>query len=128
MHVSSYTGMIQTQCACEISGLIRQAPVITLSCIIYSLNLPSCGQLSLGQICQNLTVRSDDSLGLSRLLAYTIAGPATRFVQCPEGELQRRKEVVHTVTLHEIDVINSRTQVCSLRLSPSCLRCMQESS
>lgn len=32
-----------------------------------------------------------------------------RFVQCPEGELQKRKEVVHTVTLHEIDVINSRT-------------------
>jgi hypothetical protein len=32
-------------------------------------------------------------------------------VQCPEGELQRRKEVVHVVTLHEIDVINSRTQV-----------------
>lgn len=37
-------------------------------------------------------------------------GPQTRFVQCPEGELQKRKEVVHTVTLHEIDVINSRTQ------------------
>ena len=34
----------------------------------------------------------------------------SRFVQCPEGELQKRKEVVHTVTLHEVDVINSRTQ------------------
>lgn len=34
----------------------------------------------------------------------------TRFVQCPEGEVQKRKEVVHTVSLHEIDVINSRTQ------------------
>merc|ERR1711990_590457 len=33
-----------------------------------------------------------------------------RFVQCPEGELEKRKEVVHTVTLHEIDVINSRAQ------------------
>jgi len=31
-------------------------------------------------------------------------------VQCPEGELQKRKEVIHTVTLHEIDVINSRSQ------------------
>jgi RuvB-like protein 2 len=31
-------------------------------------------------------------------------------VQCPEGEIQKRKEVVHTVSLHEIDVINSRTQ------------------
>ena len=37
-------------------------------------------------------------------------GAQTKFVQCPEGELQKRKEVVHTVSLHEIDVINSRTQ------------------
>ncbi len=41
---------------------------------------------------------------------YDAMGPMTRFVQCPQGELQKRKEVVHTVTLHEIDVINSRTQ------------------
>merc|ERR1711934_1018314 len=41
---------------------------------------------------------------------YDAMGPQTRFVQCPEGELQKRKEVVHTVTLHEIDVINSRQQ------------------
>lgn len=37
-------------------------------------------------------------------------GPATRFVQCPEGELSKRKEIVHTVSLHDIDVINSRQQ------------------
>jgi RuvB-like protein 2 len=36
--------------------------------------------------------------------------PQTRFVQCPDGELQTRKEVVHTVSLHEIDVINSKSQ------------------
>ena len=41
---------------------------------------------------------------------YDAMGPATRFVQCPEGELQKRKEVVHMVTLHDIDVINSRSQ------------------
>uniref|UniRef100_A0A7S0RP64 RuvB-like helicase n=1 Tax=Chlamydomonas leiostraca TaxID=1034604 RepID=A0A7S0RP64_9CHLO len=41
---------------------------------------------------------------------YDAMGPATKFVQCPEGELQKRKEVVHVVTLHEIDVINSRSQ------------------
>ncbi len=41
---------------------------------------------------------------------YDAIGGAVRYVQCPEGELQKRKEVVHTVTLHEIDVINSRTQ------------------
>jgi RuvB-like protein 2 len=31
-------------------------------------------------------------------------------VQCPDGELQTRKEVQHTVSLHEIDVINSKSQ------------------
>ncbi|CEP62500.1 RuvB family ATP-dependent DNA helicase reptin LALA0_S05e07030g [Lachancea lanzarotensis] len=41
---------------------------------------------------------------------YDAMGAETRFVQCPEGELQKRKSVVHTVSLHEIDVINSRTQ------------------
>lgn len=41
---------------------------------------------------------------------YDAMGAETRFVQCPEGELQKRKTVVHTVSLHEIDVINSRTQ------------------
>eukprot|EP00911_Craspedida_sp_UC1_P002752 UC1_evm4s2017 len=41
---------------------------------------------------------------------YDAMGPQTKFVQTPEGELQKQKEVVHTVSLHEIDVINSRTQ------------------
>lgn len=31
-------------------------------------------------------------------------------MQCPEGELQKRKEMVHVVTLHEVDVINCRQQ------------------
>ena len=41
---------------------------------------------------------------------YDAMGADTKFVQCPDGEIQKRKEVVHTVSLHEIDVINSRTQ------------------
>lgn len=51
-------------------------------------------------------------LGVSfaRAHDYDAMGPSTRFVQCPSGELQKRKEVVHTVSLHDIDVINSRTQ------------------
>ncbi|KAK6151136.1 hypothetical protein DH2020_016068 [Rehmannia glutinosa] len=44
----------------------------------------------------------------SRSRDYDAMGPQTKFVQCPDGELQKRKEVVHCVTLHEIDVINSR--------------------
>merc|ERR1712179_832997 len=46
----------------------------------------------------------------TRARDYDATGAQTKFVQCPEGELQKRKEVVHTVSLHEIDVINSRTQ------------------
>ncbi|MEJ1275637.1 hypothetical protein NN561_006534 [Cricetulus griseus] len=41
---------------------------------------------------------------------YDAMGSQTKFVQCPDGELQKRKEVVHMVFLHEIDVINSCTQ------------------
>ena len=41
---------------------------------------------------------------------YDAMGVDTKFLQCPDGDLQKRKEMVHTVSLHEIDVINSRTQ------------------
>lgn len=50
------------------------------------------------------------SFGRSR--DYDAVGPHTKFVNCPDGELQKRKEVVHCVTLHEIDVINSRYSKC----------------
>ena len=36
---------------------------------------------------------------------YDAMGPQTRFVQCPEGELQKRKEVVHVVSTEAPDVI-----------------------
>mmetsp|Transcript_9183 Transcript_9183/g.15069 ORF Transcript_9183/g.15069 Transcript_9183/m.15069 type:complete len:468 (+) Transcript_9183:190-1593(+) len=41
---------------------------------------------------------------------YDAMGAQVKFVSCPEGELQKRKEVVHVVSLHEIDTINSRSQ------------------
>ena len=47
---------------------------------------------------------------VSRSRDYDAMGSNTKFVQCPEGELQKRATVTHTVTLHEIDVINSRQQ------------------
>ncbi|KAL6572845.1 RuvB-like 2 [Orobanche hederae] len=43
----------------------------------------------------------------SRSRDYDAMGPQTKFVQCSDGELQKRKEAVHCVTLHEIDFINS---------------------
>ena len=47
---------------------------------------------------------------LARARDYDALGPATKFVATPSGELARRREVVHSVTLHEIDVVNSRAQ------------------
>lgn len=46
----------------------------------------------------------------SRVREYDAVGSDFRFVPCPDGELQRKKEQVHTVTLHDVDVINSRSQ------------------
>jgi len=46
----------------------------------------------------------------TRAKDHDVMGSNVKLVQCPEGELQKRKEVVHTVSLHEIDVINSRAQ------------------
>jgi len=46
----------------------------------------------------------------TRMHDYEVMPPGISIVNCPDGELQQRKEVVHRVSLHEIDVINSRTQ------------------
>ncbi len=46
----------------------------------------------------------------ARASEYDAISPQTRFARCPEGEILKRKEVVHTVSLHDIDVINSRAQ------------------
>lgn len=42
-----------------------------------------------------------------RLCDYDVMGLQIKFVQCFDGELQKRKEVVYVVMLYEIDVINS---------------------
>ena len=41
---------------------------------------------------------------------FSVRGPQVNLVPTPSGEIQKRREVVHTVSLHEIDVINSRAQ------------------
>lgn len=46
----------------------------------------------------------------ARATDFDANGPQTRYAQCPEGEVQKKKEVVHTLNLHEIDVVNSRSQ------------------
>ena len=46
----------------------------------------------------------------NRIRDFDATGSRTAYVPCPEGELQKRREIVHTVPLHEIDVINSRSR------------------
>jgi RuvB-like protein 2 len=41
---------------------------------------------------------------------FDAAGPQLKYVHTPDGELKTRRETVHTLTLHEIDVVNSRNQ------------------
>merc|ERR1712139_482826 len=85
---------------------------------IYDLGAKMIDALQEEKVSSGDVVTIDKSSGKISLLGksfarsrdYDAMGPQTRFVQCPEGELQKRKEVVHTVNLHEIDVINSRQQ------------------
>ncbi|KAL0246009.1 hypothetical protein GEMRC1_007225 [Eukaryota sp. GEM-RC1] len=46
----------------------------------------------------------------SHTAGFDSVSPNTRFVHTPSGELAKKKEAIHTVSLHEIDVINSRQQ------------------
>ena len=85
---------------------------------IFDLGSKMIQQIQQDQISAGDVVTIDKSSGKISLLGksfarskdYDAMGANTRFVQCPDGELQKRKEVVHTVNLHEIDVINSRSQ------------------
>jgi RuvB-like protein 2 len=85
---------------------------------VYDLGTKMIESIQKEQISAGDVITIDKSTGrvsligrsFSRNRDYDAIGPNTRFVQCPEGELQRRKEVVHTMSLHDIDVINSRTQ------------------
>lgn len=85
---------------------------------VYDLGQKMIEQLQKEKIQSKDVIQIDKATGkitkLGRSLAATgdfdAMGANTRFAQTPQGELQKRKEVVHTVSLHEIDVINSRSQ------------------
>ncbi|KAI5695106.1 hypothetical protein M8J75_010982 [Diaphorina citri] len=55
------------------------------------------------------TTEMETSYDLGAKMIEAIGKEKVQAGDCPDGELQKRKTVVHTVTLHEIDVINSRT-------------------
>lgn len=46
---------------------------------------------------------------ISKTQDYDAVGPQVKFLNCPSGEIQKKVENFHTVSLHEIDVINSRS-------------------
>mmetsp|Transcript_3820 Transcript_3820/g.10996 ORF Transcript_3820/g.10996 Transcript_3820/m.10996 type:complete len:466 (-) Transcript_3820:1605-3002(-) len=85
---------------------------------VYDLGAKMVEAVAKEKICAGDVISIDKASGkitrlgrsFTRSRDFDAMGPATRFVQCPDGELQRRRETVHVVTLHEIDVINSRTQ------------------
>lgn len=85
---------------------------------IYDLGTKMIERLTQERITAGDVIRIDKATGkisklgrsASRSRDYDATGSNTKFVQCPEGELQKRSTVTHTVSLHEIDVINSRQQ------------------
>lgn len=85
---------------------------------IYDLGTKMIERLTQERITAGDVVRIDKATGkisklgrsVSRSRDYDAMASNTKFVQCPEGELQKRTTVTHTVSLHEIDVINSRQQ------------------
>uniref|UniRef100_A0A914GXH8 RuvB-like helicase n=1 Tax=Globodera rostochiensis TaxID=31243 RepID=A0A914GXH8_GLORO len=46
---------------------------------------------------------------IARSKDYDALGPQDKLVACPSGEIQSRVETVNTISLHDIDVINSRS-------------------
>ncbi|MGK3734392.1 MAG: RuvB-like protein 2 [Bacillariaceae sp.] len=85
---------------------------------IYDLGTKMIERLTQERVTAGDVIRIDKATGkisklgrsVSRSRDYDAMGSNTKFVQCPEGELQKRTTVTHTVSLHEIDVINSRQQ------------------
>jgi RuvB-like protein 2 len=85
---------------------------------IYDLGHKMIGLLQVEKVSAGDVISIDKSSGkiskLGRSVAksreYDAMAATTKFVATPEGELLQRKTVTHTVSLHEMDVINSRQQ------------------
>ncbi|EPB72249.1 TIP49 protein [Ancylostoma ceylanicum] len=85
---------------------------------IYDLGSKMVDQCIKERICAGDVIQIDKGSGrisrvgrsATRSHDYDAMGPQTKFVPCPSGEIQKTRETVHTVCLHDIDVINSRSQ------------------
>lgn len=85
---------------------------------IYDLGTKMIAQIQNEKIQAGDVITIDKSSGKIKKLGrsfsksrdYDAVSSTTKFVATPEGELLQRKTVTHTVSLHEMDVINSRQQ------------------
>ncbi|GAX10583.1 RuvB-like protein 2 [Fistulifera solaris] len=85
---------------------------------IYDLGHKMLEMLRTEQISAGDVIRIDKGTGQIRKLGrsftrsrdYDAVSSTTKFVPTPEGEIQKRQTITHMVSLHEIDVINSRQQ------------------
>lgn len=74
---------------------------------ITRLNIQDGDVISLDQGTSNVTKLGKS---FSKVDEYDVHGNQLKYVHTPDGELKSRRETVHTLTLHEIDVVNSRNQ------------------
>lgn len=86
---------------------------------IYDLGTKMIDMLTSEKVSAGDIIRIDKGAGgkiskvgrsFSRSRDYDAISSTTKFVQTPMGELLKRKIMTHTVSLHEIDVINSKQQ------------------
>ena len=83
---------------------------------IYDLGAKMIANLQSEKVQAGDVIRIDKGTGQIRKLGrsfsrnreYDAVSNTTKFVATPEGELMQRQTVTHTVSLHEMDVINSR--------------------
>jgi RuvB-like protein 2 len=85
---------------------------------VYDLGSKLIGMLKSEKIQAGDVIRIDKGSGkitklgrsFSRSRDYDAVSSSTKFVSTPEGELLQRQTIEHVVSLHEMDVINSRQQ------------------
>lgn len=104
------------------SGANKKAGRLTLCTTemetVYDLGAKMIAMLQREKVQAGDVVRIDKASGkisklgrsFSRSRDYDAVSSSTKFVATPEGELLQRKTITHTVSLHEMDVINSRQQ------------------
>lgn len=114
--------VVELQVERSVSGAGAKQAKLTLKSTemetVYELGAKMLDSLQKEKVAAGDVIAIDKSSGkvtrlgrsFSRAKDYDALAANTKFVQCPDGELQKRREVRHCVSLHEMDVLNSRAQ------------------